>query len=245
MRMKRVFNTVLQTLHYRENCAGENQVGIQVEELKQINEETRKSFNLAAEKYFELFKDEMKQKQYDRALLDRFAGNFDSESTICDLGCGPGHITRYLFDKGLNVFGIDISERCIEIARRENPKMRFQVMDMARLDIADESIDGIVSFYSIIHTPKRFVHILFREFNRVLKKGGQILVVVKKGSTEGYVDELVGFKTRLYFTTFTEEELETYLQTSEFELIFLKTREPYDFEIPLKRIYAVGKKRLH
>lgn len=213
------------------------------EELKQINEETRKSFNLAAEKYFELFKDEMKQKEYDRTVLDRFAGNFGSGSIVCDVGCGPGHITRYLFDKGLNVFGIDVSERCVEIARRENPGMRFQVMDMARLDIADDSLDGIVSFYSIIHTPKRLVNLLFSEFNRVLRKSGKILVVVKRGSSEGYVDELLGFKTRLYSTNFTEEELETYLQTSGFELISIETRQPYDFEIPVERVYAIGKKR--
>jgi ubiquinone/menaquinone biosynthesis C-methylase UbiE len=220
-------------------------VEIQIEELKQINEETRKSFNLAAEKYFKLFKDEMKQKEYDRVLLDKFVNDFDSKSVICDVGCGPGHVTRYLFDKGLNVFGIDISEKCIQIARRENPKMRFQVMDMARLNIADESIDGIVSFYSIIHTPKRLIRLLFHEFNRVLKKGGKLLVVVKKGDTEGYVYELEGFKTRLYFTNFTEEELKNYLQTCGFELIFLETRQPYDFEIPVERIYALGKKIDH
>lgn len=180
----------------------------------------------------------MKQKEYDRMILDKFAGNFGSRSIVCDVGCGPGHITRYLFDKGLNVFGIDISERCVEIARRENPKIRFQVMDMARLDLADESIAGIVSLYSIIHTPKRLVNVLFSEFNRVLRSGGKILVVVKRGSSEGYVDELLGFKTRLYSTYFTEEELEAYLQTSGFELIFMETRRPYDFEIPLERVYA-------
>jgi SAM-dependent methyltransferase len=213
------------------------------EGLKQINEETRKSFNLAAERYFELFKDEMKQKEYDRRILDRFASNFDFESILCDVGCGPGHITRHLFDKGLNVFGVDISERCIEIARRENPRIRFEVMDMAELDIADESIDGIVSFYSIIHTPKRLINVLFSEFHRVLKRGGKILVVVKKGASEGYVEELLGFKTRLYSTNFTEGELTTYSQTSGFELISIETRQPYDFEIPVERIYAVGKKR--
>lgn len=216
-----------------------------MEELAQINEETREAFNLAAERYYELFKDEMKQKEYDRVILDKFAGNFDSESIIYDMGCGPGHITRYLSDKGLHVVGIDISEKCIQIARRENPKMRFRVMDMTRLDLADKSIDGIISFYSIIHTPKRLMNILFYEFNRVLKRGGQILIVVKKGRTEGYVDELEGFKTRLYFTNFTEEELETYLQTSGFDLIFMDTRQPYDFEIPVERVYAIGKKRSH
>jgi ubiquinone/menaquinone biosynthesis C-methylase UbiE len=226
-----------------EPCSIWELVGIGVEELSRINEETRKSFNLAAEKYYELFKDEMRQKKYDRVLLDEFARNFDSDSIIFDVGCGPGHITSYLADKGLNILGIDISERCIEIARREHPKLRFRVMDMAKLDIADESIDGIVSFYSIIHTPKRFVHRLFHEFSRVLKEGGVILVVVKKGSTEGYVDELLGFKTRLHFTSFTEEEVGNYLRNSGFEAVFLEARQPYDFEIPVERIYAVGRKK--
>ncbi len=216
-----------------------------MEELKQINEKTRKSFNLAAEKYYELFKDEMEQKEYDRMLLDRFASNFDSRSTICDVGCGPGHITKYLFDKGLDVFGVDISEKCIEIARRENPEMRFQIMDMARLDVADESIDGVVSFYSIIHTPKRFMRVLFCEFNRVLKKCGKILVVVKKGEAEGYVDELEGFKTCLYFAHFTEEEVKSFLEANGFRVIFLETRQPYDFEISVERIYVIGKKMAH
>lgn len=216
--------------------------GMDVERLEQINEKTRKSFNLAAEKYYESFKDEMRQKEYDRVLLDRFAGNFNSKSIICDLGCGPGHITKYLFDKGLDVFGVDISEKCIEIARRENPEMRFQVMDMARLDIANESIDGIISFYSIIHTPKQFMNRLFCEFNRVLKKHGKILIVVKKGDTEGYVDELEGFTTHLYFTHFKEEEIRSYLIANGFKVIFQEARQPYDFEIPVERIYAIGEK---
>ena len=76
----------------------------------------------------------------------------------------------------------------------------------------------------------------------MLKKGGKIRVVVKKGDTEGYMEEWEGFKTRLYFTNFTEEELKRHLQTFGFKLIFLETRQPYDFEIPVERIYATGKK---
>jgi hypothetical protein len=77
----------------------------------------------------------------------------------------------------------------------------------------------------------------------VLKKGGMILVVIKRGSSEGYVNDLLGFKTRLYSTYFTEEELENCLQNSGFELISMETRQPYEFEIPVERIYAAGKKR--
>ena len=213
-----------------------------MEKLQRIVEKTRKSYNLAAEKYFEDFKDEMKQKEYDRVFLTEFSSHFNSQSIIWDVGCGPGHITRYVSATGLNVVGIDISERCIEVARRENPGMRFYVMDMAKLDIADESVDGIISFYSIIHTPKRYQPSLFSEFNRVLKIGGRIAIVVKKGDSEGYVDELEGFQTRLYFANFKEHEIRNYLENGGFKVTLLETRRPYDFEIPVDRIYATGVK---
>ena len=213
-----------------------------MEELRLIHEKARRSYDLVAEKYYEYFKDEMKQKEYDRRFLDEFSSHFGPKSIICDVGCGPGHITKYVHDKGLNVFGVDISEKCVEVARRENPGVRFRVMDIADLDLDDESVDGIISFYSIIHTPKQFQPVLFREFNRVLKTGGRICVVVKKGDTEGYVDDLIGFKTKLYFTNFKEEEIRSYLEASKFRVISLETRHPYDFEIPVDRIYAKGVK---
>ena len=70
------------------------------------------------------------------------------------MGCGPsGHIGKYLFDKGLNVTGIDMSEKCIDIAKNYNRDMTFKRMDMMNLQVDDQSIDGIIAFYSIIHTP--------------------------------------------------------------------------------------------
>lgn len=211
-----------------------------MEELRRVREETRGSYNLAADKYFEAFKDEMEQKEYDRAFLSEFSRGFAPGSRICDVGCGPGHITRYLAGLGLGVFGIDISERCIEIARRENPRMEFRVMDMARLEMAGGSVDGIVSFHSIIHTPKRLQPLLFREFSRVLKPGGRVAVVVKKGGGEGYVDELMGLKARLYFASFSEAEVRGLLESGGFRVELIRTRQPYGFEIPVERIYAIG-----
>jgi SAM-dependent methyltransferase len=213
-----------------------------MDRLRRVREETKKSYDLAAEKYFEAFRDEMKQKEYDRAFLEEFSSSFPPGARVCDAGCGPGHITRYLSDLGMDAFGIDISERCIGIAKRENPGMEFRMMDMAGLEMAGGSIDGIVSFYSIIHTPKRLQPLLFREFSRVLRVGGKVAVVVKKGEGEGYVDELMGFKTRLYFASFSEAEVRGYLETSGFRVELVRTRPPYGFEIPVDRIYAVGVK---
>jgi hypothetical protein len=117
-----------------------------MEELREINRLTRVSYDLAATKYDELFRDELDQKPYDRQLLDEFAGHFTPDSIIHDMGCGPsGHIGHYLHAKGLHVIGSDISERCIEVASSCHPEMEFLVMDMASLTLEDQSIDGVLS----------------------------------------------------------------------------------------------------
>jgi SAM-dependent methyltransferase len=211
--------------------------------LEEINAKTRQGYNLAAERYHELFHDEMNEKEYDRRLLDNFAATFSKDSLICDAGCGPsGHIGRYVFEKGIPVIGVDIADRCIELARQHNPAMRFERGDIGDLVFADETFDGIIAYYSIIDTPKRYVGRIFREFYRVLKPNGYLLVAVKAGTIEGYLTELLGIETEIYFSLFTEEEITGYYEQGGFHLEFLEKRTPYGFEIHAERIFAIGKK---
>lgn len=211
--------------------------------LEHINSMTRQAYNLAARKYHDLFYNEMNEKEYDRKLLDSFAARFNNDSLICDAGCGPsGHIGRYLFDKGINVVGVDISEKCIELARLNNPEMKFECADISKMPFDDNSFDGLISYYSIINTPKIYVKKIFSEFCRVLKPNGYLLLAVKAGTSEGYVDELLGIKVRNYFSLFTKEEIVKYFKEAGFVLEFIDKRNPYDFEISNERIFAIGKK---
>ena len=211
--------------------------------LKHINSLTQQAYNLAAKKYHDLFHNEMSEKEYDRKLLDSFAARFNNESLICDAGCGPsGHIGRYLFDKGAQVIGLDISQKCVEIARFNNPDMQFDCADIGNMPFDDNLFDGLISFYSIINTPKIYVSKIFTEFRRVLKPGGYLLVAVKVGTMEGYIDDLLGIKTKIYSALFTQEEITTYFVKAEFTMDFFDKRYPYDFEINNERIFAIGKK---
>ena len=211
--------------------------------LKSINLLTRQAYNLAAQKYHELFHNEMNEKEYDRKLLDSFAARFNKDSLISDAGCGPSaHIGKYLFDKGIKIIGVDISEKCIELARLNNPEMKFECADISHMPFDDNTFDGLISYYSIINTPKIFVNKIFAEFRRVLKPDGYLLVAVKAGTMEGYIDDLLGIKTKIYSSLFTQEELVAYFSQAGFLLEFFDKRNPYDFEISNERIYAVGKK---
>ena len=211
--------------------------------LKSINSLTRLAYNLAAQKYHELFHNEMNEKEYDRQLLDSFAARLNKDSLICDAGCGPsGHIGRYLFEKGINVVGVDISEKCVELARHNNPDMKFECADIGSMPFDDNSFDGLISYYSIINTPKIYMNKIFDEFRRVLKPEGYLLVAVKAGTAEGYIDDLLGVKTKIYSALFTKEEIVTYFGQAGFLLEFFDKRNPYDFEISNERIFALGKK---
>jgi ubiquinone/menaquinone biosynthesis C-methylase UbiE len=211
--------------------------------LKSINLLTRQAYNLAAQKYHDLFHNEMNEKEYDRKLLDSFATRFNKDSLICDAGCGPSaHIGRYLFDKGIKIIGVDISEKCIELAKLNNPEMKFECDDICYMPFDDNTFDGIISYYSIINTPKFYVNKIFTEFRRVLKPDGYLLTAVKAGTTEGYIDDLLGIKTKSYFALFTQVEIVDYFSSAGFLLEFFDKRSPYDFEINNERIFAIGKK---
>jgi SAM-dependent methyltransferase len=211
--------------------------------IKEVNNCTRKCYDDIAEKYFELFKNELDEKEFDRNLLDEFSGYFNKDSLICDAGCGPvAHICRYLYNKKLDVIGTDISDKCIDIARSNNPGMIFIRNDFFEWEFPTEHFDGIISFYSIMYTPKEYIAELLKIFYKSLKPDGKLLLVVKEGTSEGYIDKVLEINTKVYEVYFTECELKEYLKNCGFEIKYFHIREPLNSEINVRRIYTIAEK---
>lgn len=139
---------------------------------------TREAYDAAAPTYAQLFRDSLRDRPLDRAILDAFAEvvRAGGNGRVADLGCGPGHITAYLDGLGLEAFGVDASPAMIELARRDWPGLRFDVGSMAAPDIADGELGGVLSRWSIIHTPPNELPSVLAEFHRVLAPGGHLLL---------------------------------------------------------------------
>jgi SAM-dependent methyltransferase len=100
---------------------------------------------------------------------------------VVDVGCGPGRVTGYLAELGVDVSGIDLSPRMVEVARREHPGLTFRVGSLLELDLVDAGLGGLVAWYSLVHTPPALLSVAFAEFARVLRPDGHVLVAFKAG----------------------------------------------------------------
>ncbi|MFI9366790.1 class I SAM-dependent methyltransferase, partial [Kitasatospora sp. NPDC053057] len=139
---------------------------------------TADAYDAVAVRYADLVKDGLAHLPLDRSFVTAFADLVRAAgcAPVADLGCGPGYLTAALHTCGLDAFGIDLSPALIDIARRTYPALRFEVGTMDALTTADATLGGVVSWYSLIHTPPGQLPAYLAEFRRVLAPGGYALL---------------------------------------------------------------------
>ncbi len=208
------------------------------------NQDLIASYDRAADRYAETFFHELERKPFDRELLDKFADALRGRDQVCDLGCGPGHIARYLKARGVDVFGLDISPRMIEIAARLNPDTLFRQGDMLALDLPDQTLSGVVAFYSLIHLSRESAVRALEEVHRVLLPDGLLLLSFHGGEGELHADEFLGTPVSIDATLFQPEEMAGYLHQASFAADNIVTRQPYDFEFQSIRVYILATKKV-
>lgn len=160
--------------------------------------DTRSSYDADAAGYAEKVRGLLGRRPYLRASLALFAESVHDAGggPVADVGCGPGYVSGYLRDSGTDVFGIDLSPEMIAIAARDFPDLGFQVGSMTDLALADDSLAGIVAFWSVIHVPDDAMPGVLAQFRRVLRPGGLLLVGFHVGdetrhTSEGYTGRAV------------------------------------------------------
>lgn len=203
----------------------------------------RESYDRLAEEYARRIADELQHKPFDRELLDRFARETKGQGEVCDMGCGPGHVARYLRDAGASVFGLDLSPGMVEQARKRNPDIPFREGNMMSLDIPDGTLAGIAAFYAIVNIPRHSLPLVFREFQRVLCHDGRLLLAFHAGDEVIREEELWGQKISMDFLFFQPPEIRLELEAVGFTIEEIVERDPYpDVEYPSHRAYILARK---
>lgn len=112
---------------------------------------------------------------------------FDNCSVL-DFGCGIGIISS-LFAKEYYL-GIDIDGERIKYAERIFPNYNFYVFEEQKLPVTDNTIEYILINSVLHHIDSEAVSPYIKEFFRVLKPNGKIIIsepYLKKGSLRNYL----------------------------------------------------------
>ncbi len=140
------------------------------------------AYDAVARAYHDEFGNELDGKPLDRALLEAFT-ELAGAGVVADVGCGPGHITRFLAARHAGVIGIDVSPGMIRVAREQAPALAFAVGLCCDSRLPTAPGPG-PSPYSIIHLTASQRARAFREFARTVRPGGWLLVAFHVDSPE-------------------------------------------------------------
>lgn len=209
-----------------------------------MNENLVENYDRVAQQYAERLGDELDQKPFDRLMLDRF-GELVGDGVVGDVGCGPGHVGRYLQDAGATgVFGIDQSPGMVAVARTRNPGMRFEVGDMNALAAEDAAWDGAVGFYSLVHVRTHMLGRPFLELARVVREGGWLLLAFHVGSKIEHLDEWWGHEVDIDFVFHHRMAVTALLRETGWRVVDAMERPPYgeDVEYPSHRAYLIARR---
>jgi ubiquinone/menaquinone biosynthesis C-methylase UbiE len=209
--------------------------------------EVRAAHDVLAPLYATRLADALDRMPIDRAVLGLFCELTRSAGVgdvVGDIGCGTGRLAPFLAAQGLAPRGVDLSPGMIEVARREQPGVPFEVADVRALPFADASLAGAVCWYSLMYLPPGERPVAFAELARVVRPGGYVATGFKAGDDQrrrGGRSAGVGVEFDVWWHS--PEEVQRRLSDAGFEPVFRGWRPPEEVYEASEQGFVVARRR--
>jgi len=162
-----------------------------------------------------------KEDSEDVQLLQELVQHLPEDAEVLDVGCGAGVPVTLILSQSFEVTGVDFSEAQIRLARQLVPQAQFVCQDITELAFPDNSFDAICSYYAIIHIPRQEHKRLLRNFYRMLRPSGLVLLCMGAGDLEDDFQEDY-FGTRMYWSHYGADTNIKMLQECGFNVVWSK-----------------------
>ena len=197
------------------------------------------AFDNIADLYREKFADELDDKPFDRAFLERVAARVPPGEPVLEVGAGPGQIGAFLHACGVSTIASDASLGQLREARILDSERSTVAVDLARLPVRAGALAAIVAFYCLIYGPQDAHDIVFREWRRALCPGGLAVIALQAGRGTIEVDGYQGRPARLTVVMRDPDLLVAQLERIGFVVDECVVRPPYEGE-HVDRCYVVA-----
>lgn len=142
--------------------------------------------------------------------LKQFVELLPRNAKVLDLCCGAGYESMRLNKLGVNVIGVDLSKKSIELAKKYNPTLNFYIKDMLKSYKELGMFDGIACIAGLVHLQEKKLEIAFKNMNEVLNDNGYLFIVVKNGDKITKSIEVDGQEYAREFYCYTLDKIKQY-----------------------------------
>ena len=102
------------------------------------------------------------------------------EEQLLDIGCGTGELEKALLQTKpkLNIFGVDLSEDMLNIARKKLPNfpnITFQEGDILNIELPANFYDAVFSLSNLHYFP--YPNLIFKKVSHLLKPKGLFVII--------------------------------------------------------------------
>lgn len=182
-------------------------------------------FDNCAKEYQEKFMD-----------MDLYDDTFDlfcslikpKKPSILELACGPGNITKYLLQKrpDFEIRATDLSIKMLELARSNNPKTEFQILDCRNIKSLLRTFDGIMCGFALPYLSKEEAIKLIADAYEILNPNGILYLSTMEDNYEksGFKKSSSG-KYEAYINFHEADYLSQALQNAGFEILNLERKD--------------------
>ena len=167
---------------------------------------TTDAYSNRASEYVDLLGSVSAMHHADRHLIETWGAA--ASGRLIDAGCGPGHWTHHLAERGADIRGIDLVPEFIDHARATHPGVRFDVESIESIDEPDAALGGVLAWFSTIHHEPSGIAAPLVEFARVLRPGGSLLLGYFEAEETEAFDHAV-LRAYRWRATDLQRELET------------------------------------
>lgn len=173
----------------------------------------------------------------EHSILKLFSTLLPKQGRILDVGCGCGKpITKFFYDQGFEIEGLDISPNQIAKAKRNLEKSKFTTAEMTSYQYPQNYYDGLICLHSLENTERIFHKNTLKKFNQSLKPGSPILISLNTLPFEGI--KPLTKEIQMFYSNFSLPDSIKLINESKLLIIFKK----YISVVNKKYLYVIAKK---